>query len=279
MKKNLTALIIVVTVLILTLVSFFGVWYNAHVSIISGTNMVGVDDSFYLTKGDVVTQDLKTGTSTSNTYNYNDMELILDSLNSPLIPSGIFGMYNIVFYLMIIIFLISVMTLICCLWFVIHNNNLIRNVVAILSVVLCVFSFLTIVYFALQYEFLQRDTLENFGNLVTDFTGNADFWSNAVYTVESPQMSVSYHSGPGYAWYLMIVIGILSMISYSVIIKKSDEKLPINNAKNKSVNQQPHLIQPQPIQQSPTREFFCPNCGTKLDGFPAFCFKCGYKLR
>jgi len=38
--------------------------------------------------------------------------------------------------------------------------------------------------------------------------------------------------------------------------------------------------QPQSVQQQPVlKEFFCPNCGTKLNGSPSFCFKCGYKLR
>ena len=31
--------------------------------------------------------------------------------------------------------------------------------------------------------------------------------------------------------------------------------------------------------QSSIKEFFCPNCGTKLESSPVFCFNCGFKLR
>jgi hypothetical protein len=76
--------------------------------------------------------------------------------------------------------------------------------------------------------------------------------------------------------FLLFIFGIPIAIIGAVISEKKDITFqkPIRYFPEKQQNYNP----PQPVQQ-PVKELFCPNCGTKLDGFSTFCYKCGYKLR
>jgi hypothetical protein len=275
MKKNLTVLVITVAILVLLLVSFFGVWYTSHVSIISGSSMGSFNGSSFLTEGKVIARDLKTGTSVSNTYNYNDIKHIVDYQNIPGYVPGIFDIYNNTFYIVMIIILISVLVLISNLLSIIHvgNKNLIRKVVVSLSLLLIVISILTTVYFVIHYTLVQNESIESVESLIggSNLEGLVGFWSDVSYTDSTSQVSLHMNSGPGYAWYLMIIVVILSIISYCVIRKNPLEELSINDTKNKSKKQQ----SPNP----PKKINFCRNCGVELEGYPGYCFKCGYKLR
>ena len=77
--------------------------------------------------------------------------------------------------------------------------------------------------------------------------------------------------------FLLFIFGIPIAIIGAVISEKKDITF-LKSTRYIPEKQQPHNP-PEPIQQSPRKEFFCSNCGTKLDGSPTFCFNCGFKLR
>ena len=224
MKKNLTALVISIAILVLTMVSFFGVWYSSHFSLIIGSSMNSYDNINYLTEGKVVVKNLFTGKSGSSTYNYNDIESFVDYQDIPGFVPSIFDIYNNTFYIMIILVLISVFALICylLLFAPIVNTNSILKVGGGLSLLIFIVSIFSVCYFALHYTILQNESIESVENLIggSDLKGLLGFWSDLYYTEPITNISLSYNSSPGYAWYLMILNAILSIISFAVIIKK-----------------------------------------------------------
>ena len=269
MKKNLTAIVIAVVVLVLTLVSFFGVWYNAHYSLISGSTMISYDTSNFLTEGKAIVKDLKTGTYSSNTLNYNDIQHIVDYNNIPGYVPGIFDIFNNTFYIMMIIILISVSVLVCylLLFMPVINKNLIRKVGVSLSLLLGIVSILTIIYFAIHYTLVQNESIESVESLISgsNLEGMVGFWSDVSYTEPITKVSLHINSGPGYAWYLMIIGAILSIISYGVIRKKPIEEPSSDDFEEKNINEK--------------KTSFCPKCRNELEGTPKYCYKCGAKLK
>ena len=102
MKKNLKSLIIAIAVFIITLLSFFGVWYASHFSIMIGISNNSYNNLNFLTEGKVVVKNLFTGTSTSNIYNYEDIKHIVDYQHIPGFVPDMFNIYKNTFYSMII---------------------------------------------------------------------------------------------------------------------------------------------------------------------------------
>ena len=228
MKKNLTALIIAIVILVLTLISFFGVWYGSHFSVIIGSSMNSYDNINFLTEGEVVVKNLFTGKSTSSTYSYNDIENFVDYQDIPGFVPSIFDIYNNTFYIMIIFVLISVFALICylLLFAPIGNTNLILKVGGGLSLFIFIVSIFTICYFAIHYTILQNESVESIENLIggSGLKGLLGFWSDLYYTEPITNISLSYNSSPGYAWYLMVLNSILSIIGFAVVMKKKPIK-------------------------------------------------------
>jgi len=224
MKKNLTALIIAIVILVLTMVSFFGVWYGSHFSLIIGSSMNSYDNINFLTEGEVEVKNLFTGISKSSTYNYNDIENLVDYQDIPGFVPSVFDIYNNTFFIMIILVLISVFALICylLLFAPIGNTNSILKVGGGLSLLIFIVSIFAVCYFAIHYTILQNESIESIENLIggSGLKGLLGFWSDLSYTEPITNISLSYNSSPGYAWYLMILNSILSIIGFAVIMKK-----------------------------------------------------------
>ena len=224
MKKNLTALIITIAILLSTMISFFGVWYSSHFSLIIGSSMNSYDNINFLTEGEVLVKNLFTGKTKSSIYNYNDIENFLDYQDIPGFATSVFDIYNNTFYIMIILVLISVFALICYLLLFIPlvNTNSILKVGGGLSLLIFIVSIFTICYFAIHYTILQNESIESIENLISgsDLKGLLGFWSDLSYTEPITNISLNYNSSPGYAWYLILLNAILSIISYVVVIQK-----------------------------------------------------------
>ena len=224
MKKKLTAIIIAFAILVLTLISFFGVWYSSHFSLMIGSSMNSYDNINFLTEGEVEVKNLFTGISKSSTYNYNDIENLVDYQDIPGFVPSVFDIYNNTFFIMIILVLISVFALICylLLFAPIGNTNLILKVGGGLSLLIFIVSIFAVCYFAIHYTILQNESIESIENLIggSGLKGLLGFWSDLYYTEPITNISLSYNSSPGYAWYLMVLNSILSIIGFAVIMKK-----------------------------------------------------------
>ena len=181
--------------------------------------------SYFLTEATMNVKDLKTGTSTSYSSNYNDLKAPYQY-----IPGNTFSIFDIftnTFYIMIIIILISILVIICysLLFSSITNKNLIYRVGVNLSILLTILFILAIIYFALHLTLVQNESSKSVENL----EGMVGFWCDVSYNIPSTDLSIYLNSGPGYAWYLMIICAILSVIGYGFIRKKSVVEPPITD--------------------------------------------------
>jgi ribosomal protein S27AE len=109
----------------------------------------------------------------------------------------------------------------------------------------------------------------------SNLEGMIGFWSDASYNEPFTNSSLRINSGLGYAWYLMIICAILSIVGYDVLSKKSVLEPLITSIENgkKELAQEDEKNKELSFNTN-----FCPNCGVKIDGKPIFCFKCGFKL-
>ena len=98
------------------------------------------------------------------------------------------------------------------------------------------------------------------GNYPQDYKASMAFWS--------------MFSAVGF---LLFIFGIPITIGGAIIGEKKD--IIFQKSTRYIPEKQQSYSPSEPIQQPPRKEFFCSNCGTKLDGSPTFCFNCGFKLR
>jgi len=125
-----------------------------------------------------------------------------------------------------------------------------------------------------------------FIGLIMWYVGQENYQKAQVYYIlGGTQSSIDFWYGFSTIGFIFFILGIPLSIAGAVIEEKKDftfqkpiayiPEKPFYNTSIQPIQQ--NTIQP--IQKPATKEFFCPNCGTKLDSFPAFCFNCGHKLR
>jgi ABC-type sugar transport system permease subunit len=282
-RKNLGICILLGIMLLLIVFSFFGAWYTSYSSIISGSDMDSFDSSTYLTESTIIVKDIKTGTTTTNTCSHNDLKHLSEYTLIPGYVPGIFDIYNNTFLLMIIIIISTVLSLICFLFLFMNigSKTLLRKLGVTLFISLLVISFIIILNFAIQYSLIQNESIQSVESLIgnEDLKGRFGFWSDVSYTDSDSSTSFNLISGPGYSWYLMVIVAILSIIGLMIVIKKPKNNTDTENLDDVQKNEEEKIEDKNLDTKGDSFAKFCPQCGVKLDGMPLFCFKCGYKLR
>lgn len=202
-KKGIVSVICMTVGLVFILVAFFSPWYSIEIkSSIGGESNVYQD--FYLTK--IEMHDTFAGVPIRESMDYDVIQEGLELTQGLPVPEEVnigfkeveqgLAMFDTTRYLTIGILITSILALIGILGFVLGKANEMRKIGIIFGIVTFILAIIVVCYFAIG---------------VTLYGGG--LWN----TME--QYGTTASSSPGYAWYLMIIAGITSLISSVVIYK------------------------------------------------------------
>lgn len=200
MKKGIIALICMILTLVFILVALVGPWYSA-----SG-ELAGA--KVYTNYG-LTSSETKDAGEDPETTSYADQKKDIKDAGDD-VPS-LYSVYDNTFYITIIALVIAIIALICILGATfsfgkIKTMKMLGGIFGILAVIFCL---IAPIYFmtALPGEMWKNST-EKYG-----FWDTAEIWGAKV------------TFGPGYAWYLMIIGFITSLIAAIIIFM--DKKAPM----------------------------------------------------
>ncbi|MCK4365946.1 MAG: hypothetical protein KAW45_07835 [Thermoplasmatales archaeon] len=198
MKREMYALISMIIVLILILVSFFMPWYSSG-GLISGAGMMSLD--IYLDR--ITMKTLYSGDVSMSHGESEGMEYI-----------------GTVLFIAIAALITSILALIGILGIHYHFGSLknMRRIGISFGIVTFIMAIIAIFYFMMgTINTIQTSQEIYYGSSQTiPFGGsNPSFWMNL--NVEG--MAIS--AGPGIAWYLMAIAGLITLASSGLILKKT----------------------------------------------------------
>jgi len=233
MKKGIASLVCIIIGLIIIIVSFFGPWYSTHMRYsyesYGGYGGFGSNYSsnteyyqnFYLTK--IEMQGTMMGQDMSQSFSYDYMKEQMES-SSQSTNSGLYNIFGNTMYIVIGVLITSIIALIGIAGFTLNigNYNTMRKIGLIFGIITFILAILSIGYFWMAWNNQMQESISNYSSYggsydTPDFTYG--FWFNQ--SQAGNQMSM----GPGFAWYIMIIGGFLSLISTILIIKKPKQNI------------------------------------------------------
>jgi len=250
MKKGLTSLIGIVVGLVFILVAFFGPWWSADI----GVSMPGMGDSdmhedLYLTKGEITSNFM--GQTISQSIDYADVGN-LPQYGGAQVALDIFSIFTNSYYLVIGVIIMAILSLIGVLMFIFElgKANLMRIIGVVFGIIAFILILVVICYFTIGFHTVVAENGFPFTTMGETTTYDAGFWIN----INTDDFHIS--GGPAYAWYLMIIAGITSLISSVGVLKTS------------VVSKAPEFVRVVPTEEKKPKKIItimknvkCPSCG------------------
>ena len=197
MKKGVVACSGMIIGLMLLVIAFFGPWYTMNGS---GTLGMNYDVRLYLTRmethGEFMGQEISMSLSYSQAREYAEQTGV---------NTESFAVVDTAFYLTLFAMFNAIVAVIGMLVFVVKKGNqkMMKLFGGVFGLLTCILSLVPALYF-----------------MFTGFaqSGNG-FWFN------QKVMGMTLSGGPGFAWYLMIVVAIIAAISSAaILLKKIDQQ-------------------------------------------------------
>jgi hypothetical protein len=203
MKKGMIAFVGMVIGLVLLVVGFLGPWYIISANGGSGTLNMNYNIGLYLTrmevKGTMGTQDI------SLSMSYVEIENNIQTTAG--VNTESFAVINTAMYITIFAIVIGFLAVIGMAAFVFHKGK--PKMMKLFGGVFGILTFILALVPALYFW-------------STSFSQNSTgFWSS------QDIMGITMTGGPGYAWYLMIVAAIITLIVAVAILLKKIETEPV----------------------------------------------------
>lgn len=220
---------------------------------------VETDVDFQLTDVDFELEGGVPGNKTEKTKSFSYEEILKNSssYNNSSIKEDSFDVFKNVMIFLIITIVMAVLSLIFVIYVVFKDKKKMKKIAAIFALLTCIFAFSTAGYFMISWDnSLSKDVFnsmsEQGGSSMSNTTNqfpmqkheNLGFWdaesfnfdssdfednSNQVSESSSGNMndlfsalgfSVSFQSRPGFAWYLMILVGFLCLFATVILLNK-----------------------------------------------------------
>lgn len=177
------ALIGMILALVFVIVALFGPWYEM--------SSTGNTASMSLTS--------TTGSSggTTVTTSHADSRKQVEAVGG---DAGVFDVFNIALYLTIFSLVIAILALVFLLGYVFNFGKpaMMKNLAMIFGIITFILALVAIIYFMVAFP----------GKLGDSYSiKDVGFWDSKTI------LSTTVSFGPGFAWYLMIVAGIIALIS------------------------------------------------------------------
>lgn len=238
MKKDIFTLIGFIVVLILILVSFFGPWYTTNTKYKmeslappSDFNMTHSPSyyeetdytvGYYLTKiqmkGTMFDKDLEQSIDYS-LYKQQLKQAPAWAQTSPM--TNIFDIFDYTMSITVAVILVSILALICTIVTIlpIKYHKTMRNLGIIFGTITCILAIAAVIYFMLEWNNMLSEwstyVISEYDSSSPSELADMGFW----YSYSSN--GGEYSMGPGFAWYLMIIAGIIALFSsISLYIKR-----------------------------------------------------------
>ena len=202
MKKGIISVISIIIGLVFVLMAVSCSWYNAEVNA-----EYRLHNDFYLTE--IVMDSTMIGEKQS--ISYDEFKNLADTSWA----EDLFATFNNTQYLTIGLIITSILALIGVLGCVAGKVNRLRKVGVTFGIITFILAIFIACYFAISLNNIlveQGFTANLFGESQVYDMG---FWSS----INTDEFTSS--SGPGFAWYLIILAGITSLISSVVVLKTS----------------------------------------------------------
>jgi len=242
-KIHLSTLIITLVVIFLILSTFFLSWYSIGIgmTVFFFPVPINVDMNFQLTEINLET-DLSTD-STDLTVNYDELEekAIEQDKTAAL---NFINLFRNIILIMVILLIFSIIALIGIIGTNLNfgNKNTMKKIGLIFCILTLIISIFTAVYFAYQWdsEVLTKG-MPNLSDTDDDSSSDSNdifeteevkkeldgigFWDSR--SVNALGVNYSFSYSPGLAWYLLILVAILSLFSTVLLIDKNLKKILI----------------------------------------------------
>jgi len=213
MDKKIVGLVGIVITLVLILVAFFMPWYSYSMkgeSSLPGGSL-DMNYNFYLTKAE-----------TKGSFYGEEIDITGNYSNSSL--SSLKSVFDNTMYLNIIALIFSVIALVGFLGFSFNfgNPETMKKIGVIFGFLTLIFALIAPIYFMNGYGDLVEESYSAYisaGGLESEF--DFGFWFS--YSEGGSEMSM----GPGIAWYIMFIAGIIALISSIMLILNKKEKMKL----------------------------------------------------
>ena len=199
MNKNTFVLIGMAICLVLVTVALFGPWYGVH----SKSSDSESTANSYLTKAIIESE--QSGSTTKITMDYADSE---DTTGKDVFDNTM--------YLTITIIILITLSLIGILGVLFHfgNAKTMRNIGVIFGIIAFILAIVSISYFMIEYTNQMNEAASAYSQISGQDLPELSFWDSYSEGGEDGTL------GPGYAWYFVLVAGIISLISSLIFFKQ-----------------------------------------------------------
>jgi len=228
MKKGVIPIILMIVVLILVFLCFLGPWYGFHIkySEDNSSNNNYFNSSFYNSEETDTTADYHLtkvsmkgkafGNPMSFSYDYSYLKDISEKMGTSKTSQfeKMMSIFDIVFYIVIACIIVSIIGLIFTLGILVPSKYFLtfKKLGVIFGIIVFILAIICSFYFMVEWNNLIQETESTELSMIsssqfpTDL-GDTGFW----YSYN--KNNFEYSLGPGYAWYLIIITGVISLIS------------------------------------------------------------------
>lgn len=234
MKKGVMASTCIIIGLIIIVVSFFGPWYTSHAKYSFGGSApfegfgsnfsyeTDYNQNFYLTKMEIHGTMMGQQMTQSISYDYMKKQM---QASSQTMNMGIYDIFGNTMYIVIGALITSVLALIGILGVALNfgKSDTMRKIGIIFGIVTFILAISAIGYFWMGWNNQMQESISSSYSSSGTYDApdiTLGFWYN--YNQDGNEMSM----GPGFAWYLMIIAGIITLISTFLILKKEVQPAP-----------------------------------------------------
>lgn len=191
------ALIGMILALVFVIVTLVGPWYTMSSSMTILTNEVKMEGSMSLIS--TTTTTTSGGTAKTETESNADARKAAEDLGQ---DASYYDIFNNTLYLTIVALLVAILALVFVLGYVFNFGKVVmmKNLGMVFGIVTFVMALIAVFYFMTAVP-----------AKMNSYGADVGFWYSN--TVEGATVSL----GPGFAWYLMIVAGIIALISFVFI--------------------------------------------------------------
>ena len=193
MKKGIMALIGMIVALVFIIVALVGPWYGMSMKYGSTESTASMS----------LTATTATLGGTTTTTSYADAKKTASD-------TGIYGIFDTTLYLTIFALIVAILALVFLLGHVFNfgKPKMMKNLAMLFGIITFIIAFVAVFYFMIAVP--GENTTK------TAEGGDMGFWYST--SVSGTSLSV----GPGFAWYLMLIAGIIALIaSIAMLLKKS----------------------------------------------------------
>ena len=240
MKKSIISIALMILVLVLVLLSFLGPWYGFHIKYTDDQSMYGsgVNSSFYDSEDTDTTASYYLrkvsikgeafGNPMSLSYDYSYIKDVSEKTDSETAPQfeKMMNLFDVIFYIMLACIVMSIIALIFSLGVLVPGKNFLKfkRLGMIFGIIVFILALISSFYFMIEWTNIINESETTELGMTNSSLFPQDLKIDGFWFSYS-EGNFEYSIGPGYAWYLIIITGVISLISSIMLYLTRDPVL------------------------------------------------------